>query len=168
MPGFRWTDAEMDILRAKYGKCSWEELTRALPNRTKKSIRSMARIKGIRFFIGIEEAREKVDAIPLPHLFWIVGLLEGEGWFRFSGRTLRVAIKMTDRDVVERFTEILPFDDIQLREQPPPNPHWKTQYMVEIYGAKAQALMERILPYMGDRRRSRIISLLKAWNERQG
>lgn len=43
----------------------------------------------------------------LKDLYWLAGLLEGEGCFTYSGSTPMVQLQMTDKDVVERASLLL-------------------------------------------------------------
>jgi len=38
---------------------------------------------------------------------WTAGLLEGEGSFGMSGRSIAIGINMTDRDVIDRIAGVL-------------------------------------------------------------
>lgn len=104
-------------------------------------------------------------------LAWLVGLLEGEGTFSISTsrpkpnggyyRYPRVRVTMTDQDVVEHVAKL--FGGTKVHFTHPPSaqaaghaPQWAT----ELQGKKAVILMERVLPYMGNRRQARIRELL--------
>jgi len=39
-------------------------------------------------------------------LAWLVGILEGEGSFRFTNRTQRVTVNMTDEDIIYKIADI--------------------------------------------------------------
>lgn len=92
---------------------------------------------------------------------WLAGLLEGEAWFgerRGEGRTPRpmIALKMTDRDVVERVAEMFggkAVTKIRMEAQ-------KDQYVVRLVGPKTIEIMETVLPWMGKRRTETIEMLL--------
>lgn len=90
-----------------------------------------------------------------PDLYWIAGLLEGEGYFglRRKGRDLVIQLDMTDEDVVNRFLQIVGFGSLKERELP----SGKTCYRVALLEqAKVEALMADLLPLMGERRQSKI------------
>lgn len=94
---------------------------------------------------------------------WLAGILEGEGCFLldYSGgdrRRVVVALKMTDKDIVERVQRL--FGGRAMRKIQPPNDHHKSLYLVRVQGKKAQEVMRRIYPHMGQRRREKIDSLL--------
>lgn len=91
---------------------------------------------------------------------WIAGLLEGEGWFGCNSKRdcLKVELAMTDGDVVDRFAGLV---GVESRVRTRRKPHWKDQYLATVYGAKAEELMRRILPFMGERRRDTIELVLE-------
>jgi hypothetical protein len=45
--------------------------------------------------------------IPTPEIAWVAGLLEGEGAFLMSGRSITIVMPSTDRDVIERIALLL-------------------------------------------------------------
>lgn len=106
---------------------------------------------------------------PLPEwtevqLGWVVGLLEGEGYFGAdsrSGRSTKLDLKMTDQDVVSRFAVLVGV---------PAGPYitksragHKTTYRLAVSGERAREVMRRILPHMGERRTARIQELLSTY-----
>jgi hypothetical protein len=62
---------------------------------------------------------------------------------------------MTDLDVVERAASLFGTDVVQARNEKR-NPKWKPCFSAQLRGAKAIALMVRLRPFMGIRRRCRI------------
>jgi hypothetical protein len=90
-------------------------------------------------------------------LYWLAGILEGEGCFNLV-RNGEIVIKMTDRDVIERVGRL--FGDKKVLALPDPNPRHQTQYRVRLRGAPARKIMEQILPIMGERRAARIRAIL--------
>src|SRR5688500_6318385 len=82
-------------------------------------------------------------------LYWLIGLLEGEGTF-LAARSRRgmpvVRVEMTDKDVVTRVGALLKRAVIPLRAR---KAHYKPPYVTCIKGAPAIALMRTILPQMG-------------------
>ena len=94
---------------------------------------------------------------------WLAGLLEGEGCFTFN-RTARVILGMTDRDVVERAAKLMKSSTLAKRLLS----SGKTFFSVALCGRRACDLMIAVLPYMGERRRVKIESLLRQWSELPG
>ena len=93
---------------------------------------------------------------------WLAGLLEGEGHFRAqqlrTGRPcLRVYVKMTDRDVVERAAVLMQAPSVRALK---PVAEHKQAYEATANGAAAQRVMERVRPWMGVRRGAKIDQLL--------
>jgi hypothetical protein len=92
---------------------------------------------------------------------WLAGLLEGEAWFgerRSEGRSPRpmIALKMTDRDVVERVAEMFGGKAVT-RSKPKVG---RDQFTTRVAGVAAISIMRLILPWMGERRREAIEMLL--------
>lgn len=90
-------------------------------------------------------------------LLWLAGLAEGEGCFDLhKGRSPRIRIAMTDRDVVGRAATLM---GCSVRLSLRPAPH-AAMFHAEIQGERAAVLMESLLPFMGARRSARIASAL--------
>ena len=83
---------------------------------------------------------------------WLAGILEGEGSFRPGRTTLNVTLRMTDEDVVERFSGLT---STGYYREPPRQEHWKSVFVVNVY------------PYMGVRRAARIAELLLVQDARE-
>jgi hypothetical protein len=87
-------------------------------------------------------------------------LFEGEGSFLREAGWLRLQIRMTDLDPLERFAEIVgsrvlgPYcyqqDDGSVRK-----PFW----VVQVNCRKVQPVVERMWPWLGTRRRARALEL---------
>lgn len=94
---------------------------------------------------------------------WAAGLFEGEGTIGSysSGRngagqsiTAHLRLGMTDRDVVERFAQVVGFGAIHVR--PPGTNGHKAIFAWQAYGfEKAQALTAMFWPWLGERRRAK-------------
>ena len=101
---------------------------------------------------------------------WLAGLLEGEGWFghtkRGAGPTSRfdyyvpvIAVAMNDEDVVRRVGCLI---NCAVH-----GPHLKQggrrpTFRTAVHGHKAEALMEMLLPFLGERRSARVREVLDA------
>jgi len=74
---------------------------------------------------------------------WLAGLLEGEGSFMKGSPTApgkpRVAVTMTDRDVIQRVADVLGVKSFY--EQQPKSATWKPSYRVQVSGQRAVDLM---------------------------
>lgn len=111
---------------------------------------------------------------------WLAGLLEGEGCFLYSkeasGRgRIRVVVRMTDRDVVERAAALMggpgtvtafdPRSPGGKRVSEYANPEtWQTLYIFRAGSAHAERVMRMVRPYMGERRGAKIDELLAMTN----
>lgn len=61
---------------------------------------------------------------------WITGLLEGEGTFRMSGRSIAIHVNMTDRDIIERVAAAL--GGYSFGPLPRVKSHHKPQWRAEV------------------------------------
>ena len=104
-------------------------------------------------------------------ILWLAGLLEGEGYFRFcygTGRSrtntqLGVVLQMTDKDIVERAARIMGAPSVKWTRRATENR--KDTYRTQVCAERAAVVMREILPFMGERRKSRIEDVLRRWEE---
>jgi hypothetical protein len=90
-------------------------------------------------------------------VYWLAGLLEGEGAFdAHRGKYPRIRLAMTDRDVVGRAASLM---DTSVRCSLHPAPA-KATWHSEVSGERAAAIMRELLPHMGSRRSQRIADVL--------
>ncbi len=95
---------------------------------------------------------------------WLAGLLEGEGYFgatkEGAGRqhSLRVTLTMCDLDVMEKAHQIVgsPVKIGSTANHPSRPSHWSVCYSIQWTGRDAEAIMQRVLPLLGRRRKGRI------------
>lgn len=94
---------------------------------------------------------------------WLAGLLEGEGSFfmiRDKGYQYpTIVVAMTDLDVIERVASMFG-TSIFPQKKDKRYPDGKIGYRTQTTGHKAAGLMERLLPWMGERRSQKIKELL--------
>lgn len=100
-------------------------------------------------------------------LYWLCGLLEGEGSFLAGtpsnpNRT-RVHVQMTDRDVIERVARLW-VSTVAVR--PPQVSHHKESYVTSISCRRARDFMVLAHPLMGERRQAQIDRALAAHDPR--
>jgi len=93
-------------------------------------------------------------------LFWLIGLLEGEGTFlapspSAPGRP-RIAVHMTDRDTIEKVASLLGGIGVGHIDLTKRCPKWKKSYRVTLTGKRAVDLMLKIKPFMSARRQIQI------------
>jgi hypothetical protein len=108
---------------------------------------------------------------------WVAGLLEGEGcFFPIEYKTkgygpytyARVAVLMTDLDVLQRLQEITGIGHINgptPRKDPRHKPIW---HWVASKNKESIILMRAVYPLMGERRRARIDEVLALVEKGQG
>jgi hypothetical protein len=109
--------------------------------------------------------------IEMKDLYWLAGLIEGEGCFTTSGKnkpTIPVLkIRMNDRDVIERAQRILTPLTHRKNSNPvrliPPYRRSQAAFITVISGRGAIGWMMTLYPLMGERRQARIRELLAAW-----
>lgn len=99
--------------------------------------------------------------IDIKDIYWIAGLLEGEGFFGLRrGKDLVIQLVMTDKDVVERCRAILGFGAARERSLP----SGKIAYRLLIANqGQAAGLMMTLLPLMGERRAAKIRHCIELW-----
>lgn len=95
-------------------------------------------------------------------VFWLAGIMEGEGCFhvRKSGG-ISAQLVMTDKDVVERFASVC---GVGTFSKPRVLKSGKTAYRWSVTNqADAAGLMMTLLPVMGSRRAQKIRECLAHW-----
>ncbi len=97
-------------------------------------------------------------------LYWLAGLLEGEGSFLKAppskSNKISIQLEMTDKDVVERAAKILQTSVYT----PKIRNDYKQTYKVNISFNRAAEWMKLLFPLMGARRQQRIEECLKEYN----
>jgi hypothetical protein len=90
---------------------------------------------------------------------------EGEGCFYvrtalpgYSRAQLRISLKMTDQDVVERAAQLMEAPSVRFQEAQKAN--WNGYWNTAVYGAQAEKVMRLIRPHMGARRGAKIDEVL--------
>jgi hypothetical protein len=93
--------------------------------------------------------------------YWLIGILEGEGWFSLAtgkhGSPV-VGVKMRDEAVIARVAALC---GRKYYARPSKNAAHSDTFETRLYGAEALALMEKVLPYMCERRQRQIEDVLK-------
>lgn len=93
---------------------------------------------------------------------WLAGVYEGEGSCSIRGRSVRIEIVMTDRDIITRINELCKGGTV--RGPITRDPSHKPTYHWGIGGINAVKFLEAVMPWLGKRRRARAASALEAWN----
>jgi hypothetical protein len=99
--------------------------------------------------------------------YWLVGILEGEGTFLkgppSAPNTPRIAVSMTDEDVIQKVASLFGVKYVQIVRDPRNN-NWKTAYSVKLAGKSAMTLMRQLQPHMSKRRQEQIQRALDSYN----
>jgi hypothetical protein len=102
--------------------------------------------------------------LQLHDLYWLAGLLEGEGCFRAvkaSGWTYAwIGLKMTDYDVVQRAAKLMDIEHITIDSKREFSLGSKPIYVVQQTGYASAELMRQLLSLMGERRSAKIREIL--------
>ncbi len=100
--------------------------------------------------------------IDVASFMWLAGLLEGEGCFTAGAGWPKIALQMTDYDVVARAAKLFGCGVSTKAPEKALTPR-KTVYATIISGAAAIDWMRALQPYMGERRQARINEHIAAW-----
>ena len=100
-------------------------------------------------------------------VYWLAGLLEGEGCFGSAqSKSPLIQLSMVDRDIVERGavllgakTAVASQDRQAIARQRPRQRQWRTA----VYGNRAAGWMMTLYPLLGTRRRGKIRNVLALW-----
>jgi hypothetical protein len=101
-------------------------------------------------------------------LYWLAGLLEGEGSF-MSGppsdpNGVRIALAMADVDIVARVAALWGVRYHEVQRNRSKQMGWRPCFHVHLRGKRAVELMKCLLPLMGQRRQSQIRRALASYN----
>ena len=95
---------------------------------------------------------------------WCAGLFEGEGCITWkhngNGKMYpRLYLKMTDRDVVEKFADGVGYGNVNLVRSP--RSDWKDAYAWEIAKtSEVHRILDAFLPHLGNRRAHKALDVL--------
>ena len=107
-------------------------------------------------------APDAAACTPACDFSWLVGLLEGEGYFGLTSGVYPVLkLEMCDEDIVGRACRILGAPGV--RRDEPRDPAWSPTYVTAVSGHDAAIWMEMLRESMGERRRSAIDRALAAY-----
>lgn len=86
-------------------------------------------------------------------LHWVAGLFEGEGTFHISqGRAISIGLTSTDMDVLQRLQSLAGGQIYHIAKR---KSHWKESWIWRMPRDESVALVEQLLPLLGERRRVR-------------
>lgn len=92
---------------------------------------------------------------------WAAGLIEGEGCFTKHTGHPYLLLDMTDKDVIEKLYSIFPNGTIRGPYNHKNKPHHKPRWRFDAFGTKCITIMKAVYPYMCERRKQKIESLLQ-------
>ena len=99
-------------------------------------------------------------------LYWLVGILEGEGSFLkgppCSPNLPIVTVNMTDEDVIAKVA--IMFGGLKYQKVKKRKAHWKQSYSVRLVGKNARMLMMKLQPLMSFRRQEQIEIALRSYD----
>lgn len=95
---------------------------------------------------------------------WLAGVLEGEGCFGWYKDGPKVALRMNDRDVVERVHRLIRATCSICKIERANGLATVPTYDISTSGHRSIAIMKLVLPWMGSRRSGRIEGILMKWN----
>lgn len=99
--------------------------------------------------------------IHMNEIYWLAGILEGEGCFsRNNGRTPRIMVSMTDLDVMEHIQRLMG----GIMYYPQLKPNRKQMYALSFTQQRVAAgWMMTLYPLMSKRRQDKIREILLQW-----
>ena len=92
-------------------------------------------------------------------IYWLAGLLEGEGCFCFS-KTARLYFGSTDEDVINRVAKLLKSNVLK---HPGSSKESKLYYQTVKSGTYAIGLMMTLYSILGERRQRAIRGVIEEW-----
>lgn len=95
---------------------------------------------------------------------WAAGLFEGEGsWIVRKTGYPQASLRSADRDVVERFAEIVGCGRIGFEDRKTANPLHSDSWYWQVGNRRdVRRLAETFMPYLGERRRTRALEIIAA------
>lgn len=97
--------------------------------------------------------------------FWLIGLLEGEGYFSINKNSPIIALQMTDEDIVEKAAKLMGnYKVVSYSRKYAKEKGWKQTYQFQMRGEKALNLMKDMFQYLGKRRQRQILNVIKQYD----
>jgi len=93
-------------------------------------------------------------------LYWLAGIIEGEGCFSLNGKSPVILVEMTDLDIIERVRALMAPHVILYTIT---HPGSKNSFKFQLCGTKANGWMMMLYPILGIRRRAKIREILTVW-----
>ena len=101
-----------------------------------------------------------------PHIAWAAGIFEGEGYISDGKHNYRLAINMTDYDVLRKFCDVVGYGNVRELHGKKIDEYvaigrYKQPYTWEINKkSETKRILELFLPYLGSRRAHRALNLI--------
>jgi hypothetical protein len=95
-------------------------------------------------------------------LYWLAGLLEGEGSFGFYNGGPMIQLKMNDLDVIQKAHKVLGCTSNVVTVSRPAPEH-NVGYKAIVQGSRAIGWMFTVYPLMGKRRQEQISKAITEW-----
>lgn len=103
----------------------------------------------------------------LDDFFWFVGWLEGEGCFHSNRRRQPyIKVGVTDKDIANRGKIIM--DAPSIVHIDGTRRHRKDSYQIAVSGQHAIDWLDAMIPFLGERRRSKAMKVLNLSDKRSG
>lgn len=96
-------------------------------------------------------------------LAWLGGLLEGEASFMVRNGCPKIALQMTDLDVMERAAALLGVPVGRYSRQPKGKASYLPVWHLAVHGTKAVSWMMTLFQFFGQRRQKKISEVLSGW-----
>jgi len=98
-------------------------------------------------------------------LYWMAGIIEGEGTMHTEKKAVILAVQMSDKDIVTRIADLWKNKTIYTYTQGnSEGKNYKTMYSVRRAGYPALMIMQTIYPIMGNRRKEQIEKCFNFYN----
>jgi hypothetical protein len=130
-------------------------------------LQQVREVSGVPIFVSVE-VRKVNNMIRPIDIAWLAGLLEGEGCFfqNKSGTAPQISLAMIDKDTIKRASFIFGLGGWCRRMTPDSSDiigTRKNKYVFTIGGNEAIQWMMTLYSLMGERRKSKIKSILDSW-----
>jgi len=97
-------------------------------------------------------------------IYWLAGIVEGEGCFHSSKKTPTISIGLTDLDIIYKIRRILNDNRrISQYKNRPGSLGTKTLYRLRYSGHKAVSIMFTLYSLLGSRRKLKIKEVINIW-----
>lgn len=130
------------------------------------SVEEIQFLKSIKDFCEANYPTIQIPNVSDVELAWLSGIVEGEGSYCFSKKSgnFSIQVQMCDEDIIKKVTGL--FDTKLRKSYLPKGDKRKLVYPFCIGSVRAVLWTIKLYPFMGVRRRARILENIKGWMER--